>query len=31
VRAIPRTTDRPTKLHLQGAVHRIDTILDPQK
>ena len=28
VRAIPRTTDRPTKLHLQGAVHRIETILD---
>jgi hypothetical protein len=31
VRAIPRTTDRPTKLHLQGAVHRIDTILDPER
>ena len=30
-RAIPRTTDRPTKLHLQGAVHRIEQILDPQK
>ncbi|HEU0016504.1 MAG TPA: zinc-dependent metalloprotease [Longimicrobium sp.] len=29
VRAIPRTTDRPTRLHLQGAVHRIDEILDP--
>ncbi|MDQ3556849.1 MAG: zinc-dependent metalloprotease, partial [Gemmatimonadota bacterium] len=23
-RAIPRTSDRPTRLHLQGAVHRID-------
>ena len=30
-RAIPRTTDRPTKLHLQGAAHRIEQILDPQK
>ncbi len=30
-RAIPRTTDRSTKLHLQGAVHRIDGILDPKK
>lgn len=28
--AIPRTTDRPTKLHLQGAVHRINNILDPK-
>ena len=25
-----RTTDRPTKLHFQGAVQRIDNILDPQ-
>jgi hypothetical protein len=31
VRAIPRTTDRPTRLHLQGAVHRIDDILDPKR
>jgi len=30
-RAIPRTTDRSTKLHLLGAVHRIDEILDPNK
>ena len=29
-RAIPRTTDRPTKLHFQGAVQRIDRILDPE-
>jgi hypothetical protein len=28
-RAIPRTTDRGTLLHLQGAVHRIGNILDP--
>ncbi len=28
-RAIPRTSDRATRLHLQGAVHRIDDILDP--
>ena len=28
-RAIPRASDRPTRLHLQGAVHRIDEILDP--
>jgi hypothetical protein len=28
-RAIPRTTDRATRLHLQGAVHRIENILDP--
>ena len=28
-RAIPRTTDRGTLLHLQGAVHRIENILDP--
>jgi hypothetical protein len=28
-RAIPRTTDRPTKLHFQGAVERIENILDP--
>lgn len=30
-RAIPRTSDRSTVLHLQGAVHRIDNILDPNK
>jgi hypothetical protein len=29
VRAIPRTTDRPTRLHLEGAVYRIGEILDP--
>ncbi|WP_284352269.1 zinc-dependent metalloprotease [Roseisolibacter agri] len=29
-RAIPRTTDRATKLHFQGAVQRIDNILDPK-
>ena len=28
-RAIPRTSDRAMRLHLQGAVHRIDDILDP--
>ncbi|HEX8209124.1 MAG TPA: zinc-dependent metalloprotease [Longimicrobium sp.] len=28
-RAIPRTTDRGTLLHMQGAVHRIGNILDP--
>ena len=27
--AIPRTTDRATRLHLQGAMYRIDEILDP--
>jgi hypothetical protein len=30
-RAIPRTSDRSTLLHLQGAVHRIENILDPKK
>ncbi len=30
-RAIPRTSDRETRLHLEGAVHRIDQILDPNK
>jgi hypothetical protein len=30
-RAIPRAGDRPTQLHLQGAVHRIDDILDPNQ
>lgn len=30
-RAIPRAADRGTQLHLQGAVHRIDRILDPRK
>ena len=29
VRAVPRTTDRASQLHLQGAIHRIDEILDP--
>jgi hypothetical protein len=28
-RAIPRTSDRATLLHLQGAEHRIGRILDP--
>ena len=28
--AIPRTTDRASQLHLQGAVHRIGDILDPK-
>jgi hypothetical protein len=30
-RAVPRTGDRPTQLHLQGALHRIDGILDPRR
>jgi hypothetical protein len=30
-RAIPRTSDRSTLLHLQGALHRIQDILDPNK
>jgi hypothetical protein len=30
-RAIPRTTDRESKLPLQGATHRIANILDPNK
>jgi hypothetical protein len=29
-RALPRTSDRATQLHLQGAVYRIDQILDPR-
>ena len=29
-RAIPRTSDRSTLLHLQGVVHRIGNILDPK-
>jgi hypothetical protein len=29
-RALPRTRDRSTQLHLQGADHRIGTILDPK-
>ena len=29
--AIPKTTDRETKLHLQGADHRITEILEPKK
>jgi hypothetical protein len=28
--AIPRTSDRASQLHLQGAVHRIGDILDPK-
>lgn len=28
--AIPRTADRASQLHLQGAVHRIGDILDPK-
>jgi len=28
-RAVPAISDRSTKLHLQGALHRIDNILDP--
>ncbi|MBD0321190.1 MAG: zinc-dependent metalloprotease, partial [Gemmatimonadetes bacterium] len=28
-RTVPRTTDRASQLHLQGAIHRIDEILDP--
>ncbi|MGH7593626.1 MAG: zinc-dependent metalloprotease [Gemmatimonadales bacterium] len=30
-RAIPRVHDRETRLHLEGAVHRIGEILDPKK
>jgi hypothetical protein len=30
VRAVPRTTDRASQLHLQGSIHRIDQILDPE-
>ncbi|HET7585104.1 MAG TPA: zinc-dependent metalloprotease [Gemmatimonadaceae bacterium] len=30
-RAIPKTSDRETRMHLQGAVHRIDEILEPNK
>jgi len=29
-RAIPRTTDRSTRLHFQGLVHRIGEVLDPK-
>ena len=29
-RAIPRVNDRATQLHLQGAIYRIDQILDPK-
>ena len=29
--AIPKTTDRETRWHLQGADHRIDDILNPKK
>jgi hypothetical protein len=28
-RAVSRAADRPTRLHLQGAIHRIEQILDP--
>jgi hypothetical protein len=31
LRAIPRTTDRATRLHFQGSVHRIEEILDPNR
>ena len=31
LRAVPRTVDRATKLHLLGSVHRIEGILDPRK
>ena len=30
-RALPRTSDRATQLHLQGALHRIANILDPDR
>jgi hypothetical protein len=30
-KAIPRTTNRETQLHLEGADHRIGDILDPKK
>ena len=30
-RAIPRAGDRSTQLHLQGSLHRIGNILDPNK
>jgi hypothetical protein len=30
-RAIPRAANRETQLHLQGAAHRIEEILDPNK
>jgi hypothetical protein len=30
-RALPRTTDRATQAHLQAAVARIETILDPRR
>ena len=29
--AAPRAGDRATQLHLQGAVHRIDNILEPKR
>ena len=29
-RAIPRAGDRPTRLHLEAAVHRIGNVLDPK-
>ncbi|HSJ64767.1 MAG TPA: zinc-dependent metalloprotease [Gemmatimonadaceae bacterium] len=29
-RAVSRAADRPTRLHLQGAISRIDAILDPK-
>jgi hypothetical protein len=30
-RSLPRTRDRSTQLHLQGALHRIADILDPNR
>ena len=30
-RALPRAPDRATQLHLQGALHRISNILDPER
>jgi hypothetical protein len=30
-RAATRATDRPTQLHLQGAIHRIGEILEPRR
>ena len=30
-RAATRATDRPTQLHIQGAIHRIGVILEPAR
>ncbi|MGI9043409.1 MAG: zinc-dependent metalloprotease [Gemmatimonadaceae bacterium] len=30
-RAIPRTGDRSTQLHLQGALHKVGEVLDPRR